>query len=193
MNGQLEQNLYRHYWDDGLLDLFAGVGVLGIGLFWIFDVVVGAAILPALLAPLWGPFRQKITEPRMGLVEFSDEREKRTRRFMLNVFLAGVGTFCLAVLLYFYTHVNGLPANITLIAGLPACLLGVLAFFAAVLTGVYRFFIYSAWMIIAGTVCALAGADPGVPMTAGGAAITICAVILMARFIGRYPAPPKND
>lgn len=192
MNGQLEQNLYRHYWDDGLLDLFAGVGVLGIGLFWIFDVVVGGAILPALLVPLWGPFREKITEPRMGLVEFSGRREQRTKKFLVNVFLAGTGTFLLAVLLYFYARTNGLPANVTLVAGLPACLLSVLAMFGAVLTGAHRFFIYGAWMIIAGIIGALAGASPGVPMVLGGAAITFCAVVLLTRFVRKYPATPGS-
>lgn len=190
MNGQLEQNLYRQYWDDGLLDLFAGVGVLGIGLFWIFDVVVGAAILPALLVPLWAPFREKITEPRMGLVEFSSRREQRTQKFLVNVFLAGTGTFLLALLLYFYVRSNGLPANVTFIAGLPAGLLGVLAVFGALLTGAYRFFIYGAWLVIAGLTCALAGTGPGAPMVVGGAAITFCAVVLLTRFIRKYPATP---
>lgn len=192
MHQSLEHNLYRHYWDDGLLDLFSGIGVLGIGLFWIFDVVVGAAILPAMLVPLWAPFREKITVPRMGLVEFSGQRERRTQNFLVKVFLAGSGSFLLALLLYFYVRANGLPANVSLIAGLPAFLLGVLGIFSAVLTGAQRFFIYGAWLIIAGVICALAGAGPGVPMVVGGAAITFCAMVLLAHFIRKYPATPGS-
>ena len=68
---QLEIALFRSYWDDGLLDLLCGFGLLLIGLGWALDQVALAAALPALLVPLWGPLRRSLVEPRAGFVEFS--------------------------------------------------------------------------------------------------------------------------
>src|SRR5210317_1625377 len=90
--GRIENRVYRAYWNDGLLDVFAAVGVLLIGFAWTFDFVVGGAITPALLVPLWGPFRQRFIEARLGLVEFSDERERTNRGRLRLVFLLAGGT-----------------------------------------------------------------------------------------------------
>jgi len=190
---QLEQQVFRSYWDDGLLDLFAGAGILGIGIFWVMDIVVGGAILPALMVPLWTPFRQKLIEPRLGLVEFSDRREQRNHRFLIGVFIAGVGTLMLGIMVYFFVRGSGVRPDVSLIAALPAVLLGILALFTGFLLGAYRFFVYAVWLAMAGVLGSFAGQGPGVSMIAGGAVITISATFLLARFIRMHSLGGKSS
>ena len=85
MEKTLEGRLFRRYWDDGLLDLLVGVGVLLIGIGWVCDQVALAAFTPALLVPLWRPLRARLVEPRLGAVEFADKRVRRQRRHALGL------------------------------------------------------------------------------------------------------------
>jgi hypothetical protein len=65
----LERKVFQSYWDDGLLDLFAAIGIFLIGVSWLRDFPVGAVFVPALLVPFWNPVRRKVIEPRLGLVD----------------------------------------------------------------------------------------------------------------------------
>lgn len=87
----LERRVFRSYWDDGLLDVFAAIGVTAIGLLWLRDIPAGAVIVPPLLIPLWAQVRRKWIEPRAGFVEFSDDREYRSKRLLRLVFYLGAG------------------------------------------------------------------------------------------------------
>ena len=75
--GTIENRVYRAYWNDGLLDMFGAIGILAIGVSWTFDFVVGGALAPALLVPLWGPFRQKFVE-RTKLYKIGDKLDETT-------------------------------------------------------------------------------------------------------------------
>ncbi len=97
----IEQEVYGSQHRDGLLDIFAGVGLLAIGISWLTDYAWAGAIVPALLVPLWKPFRSRITEPRAGRVEFGAERRLLERRKMAALFAGGVLTMLLAVAIFF--------------------------------------------------------------------------------------------
>lgn len=181
--GTIERHVYRSYWNDGLLDLFAAVGVLAVGVFWIVDFPVGGAILPALFVPLWGPIRHRLVEPRLGMVEFSDTRNERNFNLLGQTALLGLGFFALGVSLYFLRDKLGVEPTVTLIAGLPAALLGLLAVITAFLVASPRFFIYAALLVAAGIVGALGGLEPGQILAAAGAGMLVMALSVFIRFL----------
>jgi MFS family permease len=185
--GAIENRVYRAYWNDGLLDVFAAVGVLAIGIAWTFDFVVGGAITPALLVPLWGPFRQRFIEPRLGMVEFSDERERTNRGRLRLVFLLGVGTFALGVSLYVLHDRLALYPAVSLIAGLPAFLLAILAALTALLVSTGRFLVYAALLAVGGGIGAATGWEPGKIMVFAGIPILLIASTVLVRFLRKNP------
>jgi MFS family permease len=190
--GTIENRVYRTYWNDGLLDLFAAVGVLGVGISWMLDFAVGAAIMPALLLPLWGPCRQRFIEPRLGLVEFSDAREQRNSNLLKQVALLGFGFFALGVAMYVLRDRIDLDPAVNLIAGLPAVLLGLLAVMAAILVASARFLIYAALLVIAGAVGALLGWEPGLILTQAGAGMFIIALAVLMSFLRNNPVSDET-
>lgn len=185
--GTIEQRVYRTYWNDGLLDLFAAVGVLGIGISWIVGFPVGGAIVPAMLVPLWGPFRQRFVEPRLGMVEFSDAREQRNANMLKLAVLLGLGVFALSVTLYVLRDRLALDPSVQLVAGLPAALLGLLAVITAILVASVRFLVYSAVLVVAGVVGALNAWEPGLILAEAGAIMLIVALAVFVRFLQNNP------
>ena len=189
----IEKQVFRTYWNDGLLDLFGAIGVLAIGIFWTLDFTVGSAILPALLIPLWGPCRERFIEPRLGMVEFSDARERRNTNRLLMIVALGVGTLVLGVALYFLRDRIGLSPSVTFIAGLPAVLLGFLAVLTAFLILAMRFLAYAAVLVVAGIAGALAGQEPGPIMTAAGIALLLLALVVVIRFVRENPVSGVSE
>ena len=157
--GAVERRVYQAYWNDGLLDVFASLGVLTIGLFWILDWVAAAAIVPAWLALLWAPIRRRFIEPRLGLVEFTEDRERRNTRQLKLVLYFGIACLIIGVEVYFLRGRYGIGPSISLIAGLPAFLLALMAVIASVLVATSRFIAYSVMLVISGIVGALAGSE----------------------------------
>ena len=185
--GQVERQVFRSFWDDGLLDVFAALGVLSIGGFWLLDLHVGAAIVPAMLVPLWAPARSKLIEPRMGSVEFSDARQARSNRVLWLVLSVGVATFVIGVGVYVLRRNTGVPVDIAWIAALPAFLLAVMAAFAALLISAPRFLVNSAVLVLAGFIGAINDWEPGMTLTLAGGVMTIIAAFLLSRFLRRHP------
>ena len=183
----IENRVYRAYWNDGLLDVFAAVGVLLIGIAWTFDFVVGGAITPALLVPLWGPFRQRFIEPRLGLVEFSEKRERTNRSRLLLVILLGIGAFALVVSLYVLRDRLALEPSVSFIAGLPALLLAIPAALTAMLVSTGRFLVYAALLAVAGGVGAIVGWEPGPILVSAGIPILLVASTVLLRFVRNNP------
>lgn len=179
----LEQRLFHEYWDDGLLDVFAAVGLLGIALAWAVDLVALGAILPALLVPLWVAARERIVVPRAGNVEFSDNRVARSRRFLHATAWLGVATLAAGLVTYFGLATRTDDLLRAVIPGLPAALIGLLAVLTGLGLGLPRFYAYAAALVVAGALVAVAGAEPEVAMFAGGAVALANGARLLAQFL----------
>ena len=186
----LERRLYRHYWDDGLLDVFSALGVLLIGVLWLRDLPAAAAIVPALMVPLWGPFRQRFVEPRLGFVEFSDSRERQNRKRLKLVVYFGIIALIAALELYFHRELLPEIPGTRLVAGLPAMLLAIPAAMTALLIASTRFLVYSVVLLVAGSAGAFLDLSPGAIMTIAGALMFVIATAVFARFLRANPAEP---
>ena len=181
----LEAALYRSYWDDGLLDVLCGLGLLGIGIGWAMHQVVFAAVVPPLLVPVWAPLRRRVIEPRAGYVEFSRTRQNQTARGLWLTFALGVGTFAFGVAAYFLFRGQGPEPNLArLIAGLPAALLAPGAALVAFLTDTRRFHLYGLVLLVAAATTVVLSRGPATPLLAGGLVMVTWGAISLTRFLG---------
>jgi hypothetical protein len=85
---EIEKRAYMSYHQDGLLDIFAGLYILGFGLGIIMDVlwefgfgVIMPAILIATVLPIWIEAKRKITMPRIGFVNFGTRGANKLTAF----------------------------------------------------------------------------------------------------------------
>lgn len=180
--------VFQATWQDGSIDLAAGLAVVAIALFWFADLFAFAPIAPALAVPLWMAFRQVVVEPRLGRVTFDAARRRRTRRGHVVLLAVGVAVFLVAVLLYLGVTRDGSDELLrSLVPALPAALLGLGAGLAALLFGMGRLALYGAGFVVAGLAVAALGLEPGWALLAGGLVPTLVGTALLARFLRDFP------
>ncbi len=183
----LHSRVLKSSWSDGLLDVFAGVGVLLIGVSWQLDLAPLGSIAPALLIPVWQPLRAKLIEPRRGYMELGERAGLRLSRALWLMIIMGTGTLALGVAVYFYAA-GGVPlAGVTLIAGLPSALIGVAALVAGAVFGLTRFPFYAGVFLVCGALTILLGLEPGVGMIVGGAVAAASGLVVLTRFLRTHP------
>jgi len=186
---RLEASLFRSYWDDGLLDILSGVGLVIVGLGFAWELPLFIVFVPALLVPLWGPLRKKVVEPRTGYVEFSLRRQKHTTRRLSLTLTLGVAVFLLATGLFFAFRNLEVPPPVQWVAALPAALLGLLALLTSLLTGTRRFAFYGLALLLIAAAAALLGWGPGAPILAGGLLVLSSGITLLLRFPSASSGP----
>lgn len=184
---RLELRMNRAYWGDGLLDLFCGLALLIIGVSWVTGEGAFGAIMPALLVPLWQPFRRRFTEPRLGTVELTDERQHRTRVFARLLLVAGTLSFLLGIGVYF-AHTLGLEPSVLVVKALPGSMIGIAAVATAEALQLRRFFLYGAVTMVGAVVVGVVRElNPGWAFLAGGAVALLGGIVLAYRFVRSHP------
>ena len=88
------------YHQDGLMDIFAGLYILGFGLgifmqiLWDFSFgVIMPAILITTALPIWVAAKRKITMPRIGFVNFGTRGANKLTAVFLGTMVAGLFAF----------------------------------------------------------------------------------------------------
>lgn len=181
----LEADLFRSYWDDGLLDLLCGLALLVLGVGWSATGLGPLAVLQApLWLALWAPLRKRIVEPHAGFVRFSLARRQRSARDLRWTLALGVGALALGAVAAFLLRSREEGPVLQLLApGLPAALVALGAGIAGLLTGARRFQAYGL-ALLAGAVATIAVAGgPAPPLAAGGLVVTASGAVLLARFV----------
>lgn len=187
--GSLESGLYTARFDDGLLDLCCGIGLLGTGLLWLVDQVALAAAAPALLIPVWLELRRRITEPRVGRVEFSPPRRRRERTGLLSALGVGTGVLAFVGAVVFWRR-GGAPdpgSWVALVPLLPGFLVGLGLIVVGVLIGARRFVGYAAALMALAALVTSLGGEPGLYLALAGALLCLWAGGVVARFVTSHP------
>lgn len=179
----LEEQLFRRYWDDGLLDLLAGAGVLMAGVAWLAGVVAVGGALAVLPIVLWRPLRARLVEPRLGQVEFRAKRIARQQRHSLALLGAGVLAFALVLAVALTRTRGGGGIGAPLVAGLPALLVALPAFAVGASLGVRRLHFYGLTLLAGGGLVIVLDADPGWALVGGGCVAVIVGAILLRRLL----------
>jgi len=187
---QIEKQAYQAIWEDGLIDIFVGLALFLMGVIWVSqDSAYGSFVAPILL-PFWTVARKRISEPRMGVVNFSAERVAMENRKLRGLLLFGVLTLVIGVVWYFLGQRGGffaVPRATNIVAGLPAALLAVPAIIVGFAFGLERFFIYAAVLLISVVPVVLLDLHPGWAFIPGGVLCIAAGGRLLMRFIRKYP------
>lgn len=187
----IERTAYRSRWDDGLFDLFVGLSLLWIGAAWLwFDAMAGiAGVFPAVFVGPFVAWRTRFIEERSGYVKFSEERRRWERRNLAVFVLVGTLTF-IAGIMFFVARSGGSGVSdiIDDIApGLIAFILAAMVGIVAIASMVPRLFVYALVLVIGGAIAAAYDTNPGAPLLAAGAIVTLVGAWLVWRFVGRHP------
>lgn len=179
-----ESILFQSFWDDGLLDLMAGLALLLAGLGWQTDLGALAVLQAPLWVALWLPLRRALVDPRAGYVGFSLQRRRSNARGLAVALLLGLA--CLALTVFGLAWLPGhqpAPGRWTPAAGLPALIVAAGAAVAALLTGANRFYLYGLLIIALAVITVALAGEPGWPLAGGGGVMTACGAWLVFRFV----------
>ena len=208
MNGktslrEIEKRTYMSYHQDGLIDIFVGVYVLlfslGILLLTLTDFstwFVIPAIFPALMVPIWVSAKKRITMPRIGYVKFSTQRgTNKLIAVFIGLMVAGLGTF----MVFTFASTSQawaltlrnliIPNSIIIIGALAAVISSIFAY----TMGLTRLYVYGLFTLILFVTGHFITIPFGYLLLTIGLVIIISGLVLLTRFIGKYPLPQGDE
>lgn len=195
---EIEQKVFRTYFMDGLWDIYGALILLGFGL----TMVTGWGYLMlafAILAVILLLFRQRIVMPRLGQVKFSSGRQGKTKRSKLIAMATLTFTMLLGMIFFVLYSTDNMPGWLNIWMGdyFLAAFGGVLAVLVAAsayVVGVWRYYIYAALTFVAYIVANVLRPDnlEGVPITVAGGIVLLSGVVMLTRFLRKYPLPPQE-
>ena len=194
---EMERKAWTAYFDDGLLDITAGLFVLafGIGMTTRYTYLTALSWMVILF---FAAAKKSITVPRAGLVKFSPERERRMKKetlfyvvfFTITAFI-GLG--------FFIAMAIGIPQSVKTIVGELALVTYELIIaaglcFVAYWKQIKRFYAYAGItlvIIVVGLFIDMPEVNPltiiGYQFFAAGIIILFTGLFVLARFLRRYP------
>ena len=195
---ELEQKVFRSYFKDGLWDVYGALMLLGFGLTMVtnWDYLILAFTTLAVVLLL---FRKRIIIPRLGQVKFSPERQTKTKRSRLIATIVLTFTMLLGLVFFVLYSTNSMPKWLEIWMGdyFFVAFGGVLALLvaaAANIVGVWRYYIYAALTFIAFILANILRSNDmeGIPILATGVIILISGVVILTRFLRKYPLPSQE-
>lgn len=194
---ELERKAWTAYFDDGILDITAGLFILAFGI-GMTTQYTGLAAFAWMVVFFFAAAKKSITLPRVGLVKFSPEREERMKK-ETSFFVIFFSITAVIGLAFFLVLSASIPQSVKTIVGEMA-LVGYQLIIAAgiCLVGYWkqirRFYGYTGFLLIAivvGMLFDIPGANPLTIMTyqftATGVIILLTGLLVLARFFKRYP------
>ncbi len=185
---QAEKLAAKTMTEDGLIDLFTGVGMIIVGYFWLIDNSAISAIMPFALINMWKVARNKISEPRMGRVTLPKEKKAHilTGRIILAIILL---TLALGVILWWIGGAGEILGTgyYPLFASGPSLLAGTIIFFSAIYLKAPRFFGYAAWLVAAAGITIWLEKGPATAFMISGILFVLIGGFLFARFLSTHP------
>jgi vacuolar-type H+-ATPase subunit I/STV1 len=152
------------------------------------DLAGLAGVLPAIFVTPLLTARKQVVEKRAGYVKWSEPRRKWERRNLMAALLGGVALFLTGIGAFVAVNGSGSIDFMDAIGpGLLAFLLALMAIVLAILMDAPRMFTYAAALVIAGAIASAADANPGWPLLAAGAVVTIVGGMMLAVFLKANP------
>ncbi len=195
---ELEQKVFRSYFKDGLWDIYGALILLGFGLTMVtgWDYLMLAFVTLAVILLL---LRRRIIVPRLGQVKFSSERQVKTKRSKLIATVTLTFTMLIGVVFFVLFSTNSMPRWLDIWMGdyflaVFGGMLAILIAAAAYVVGVWRYYVYAALTFIAYVIANILRSNDmeGVPITVAGGIVLISGLIILTRFLRKYPLPPQE-
>jgi len=192
---EIERKAYMSYHQDGLLDIFAGLYILGFGLgifmqiIWDFSFgIILPAILITTVLPIWVAGKRKITMPRIGFVNFGTRGANKLTAVFIGTMVAGLFAF---LAFTFATSQSGLRQwldlivqNGMLIVGFGSLAVCALFGYAMGLKRLYAYGIVAAISLVIGH---FMGIFFGYIIMALGTTVMAVGFVLLTNFVRKYP------
>ena len=193
---EIERKAYMSYHQDGLLDIFAGIYIIGFGLGIFVDIVwdfgMGVIIFPggfiAVALALWIAAKRKITMPRIGFVNFGTRGANKLTAVFIGTMVAGLFAFFAFT---FVTSQSGLRQwldlivqNGMLIVGLGSLSVCALFGYTMGLKPLYAYGLVAAFSLVLGH---FMGIFFGYIIMALGTTVMVVGFVLLTNFVRKYP------
>jgi len=188
---EIERQVYLSYSEDGLIDIAIGVVIAGWGLMLIQEPKGLIGLLGLLGLGIWYMGKRLITIPRIGIIEPSQKMERRLTN--MAVFLVVLGLLIFAGILVMrsigvmeFSNYSLAIVGLVLAGGVAA-----LAF----LLNTSRMYLYAAIIFVSfagGEILAqyITSVDAfALAVIAGGGLILIAGIMVLVRFLRKYPRP----
>ncbi len=195
----LERKIYLSYHQDGLVDIFVGLGLIVIGI--ILHPILGehvptvAMVMIMLFVFVYASLKRAITIPRMGYVEFAPKRRTRFALLILIIVLITNVPLLLIIMLTVGQQISPIVFDFV-----TSFLIVILGFFGTgifvligILSEIRRFFGYAVAILILFTISHFLFLHFALPMIGVGIIFTIAGFIQLAWFLRKYPKSNKGD
>jgi len=192
---EIERKAYMSYHQDGLLDIFAGLYILGFALgilmetLWEFGFgVIMPAILIVTVLPVWIEAKRKITMPRIGYVNFGTRGANKLTAVFIGTLVAGLGAFFIFTFATFQGEsrqlLDMIVENGMLIIGFGTFV--VCSIFGYSM-GLKRLYVYGLLAAITLAIGHFAGIFFAYIMLALGLTVMVTGSALLMNFVKKYP------
>ena len=192
---EIERKAYMSYHQDGLLDIFAGIYILGFGLGVILDVlwefgfgVIMPAILIVTVLPIWIAAKRKITVPRIGYVNFGTRGANKITAVFIGTMVAGLGAFFVFTLATFQGEsrqwLELIVQNGMLIVGFGTLVVCTLFGYTM---GLRRLYAYGLLAVIVLAIGHFTGIHFAYIITALGITVIVTGIAVLINFVKKYP------
>jgi hypothetical protein len=189
---EIERKSYIAYHQDGLLDIFTSIYILGFAAGIILDAVYDYSfglflpgILVAIVLPLWIAVKKQITLPRIGFVKFGGQGSKKVTAILTGIVAFGAGFFLIFVLLFRSSAwMTFILENGLLLVGIGGLVVCSLFGYAMGLKRVYAYGVLAFALFVVGHFSGIFFADLLIVL-----GITVMAVgfALLVQFLRKYP------
>lgn len=193
---EIERKAYMSYHQDGLLDIFAGLYILGFGLGIFMDLVLdfgmGIIIIPggliAVAFPIWIAVKRKITMPRIGFVNFGIRGGSRLMAIFIGLAVVGLG---LALVFPLATFGSGSRQWLDLIFQNGMLIVGFGSLAVCILfgysMGIKRLYAYGLLSMITLVIGHFVGIFFAYIIMALGTTVMVVGFALLINFVKKYP------
>lgn len=189
----LKRKAYLDFHQDGIIDILLGAAILGFAIMIILDNVIFSS-MSWLSFTLYTSFKNAITIPRFGYVQFLEGNKKTGLALGL-----GIGLLILVLVLgiLFILGPDRLPLapisflrkfHVYLMSGIGAILMVIFGLG----TGIKRLTAYGFGFLAAIAGSFLLEIKGEFTLLAAGGLILLIGLVLMVKFIRRYPAQPQE-
>jgi hypothetical protein len=187
--GGIERKAWQSYHEDGLMDIAFGLLLLLVFVGSSADSFHWGAIVALLLVgPALALAKRLVTAPRLGSVEFGEERRSRKRRVVLVIALLVSATMLVPIVVggdaWLHEHVTFVSAALGI---------WVFAAFAAVAFWLQLARIYVVGLLFGGAFTATELLNTPLPLLAAGTIVLISGIARLAAFVRRYPKPSADS
>lgn len=186
---QLERKAFLSYHQDGLLDILISLYLIGFGIFIATGNVVFITIgwLPVML---FIPLKNKITVPRFGYVRFSSPRQSKYR--LLLGIVVGVLFLAFFTGMFMFVGSGKMPAAAEAFLKqydmfMLCSIMSILLIIVGAFIGLSRFYIYAGMLFLSSAVGSYLWLNPAIYLVGVGLIILLNGLLMLVRFIRKYP------